>query len=68
MARGTNCTGEVYTAAVAVPYHAELEKVFLEEFDNLMLSGGDIDTTIRNTQEKVQKIIRDAREFLAGGG
>ncbi|MDQ0063067.1 ABC transporter substrate-binding protein [Paenibacillus harenae] len=45
------------TAAVAVPYHAELEKVFLEEFDNLMLSGGDIDTTIRNTQEKVQKII-----------
>ncbi|WP_338555607.1 extracellular solute-binding protein [Paenibacillus sp. KS-LC4] len=45
------------TPAVAVPYHAELEKVFLEEFDKMMLSGVDIDTTIRNAEEKIQKII-----------
>ncbi len=45
------------TASVPVPYHAELEKVMLEGFDSMMLSGVDIDTTIKNIQEKVQKII-----------
>ncbi|MBT2288430.1 extracellular solute-binding protein [Paenibacillus albidus] len=45
------------TTATGVPYHAELEKVFLEEFDKMMLSNQDIDTTIQNTQTKIQKII-----------
>lgn len=45
------------TTATAVPYHAELEKVLLEEFDKMMLSGQSIDTTIQNAQTKIQKII-----------
>ncbi|WNS43991.1 extracellular solute-binding protein [Paenibacillus sp. MMS20-IR301] len=45
------------TTATAVSYHAELEKVLLEEFDKMMLSGQDIDTTINNAQTKIQKII-----------
>lgn len=48
---------ELATPAVAVPYHAELEKAFLEEFDKMMLAGQDIDTTIRNAQTRIQKII-----------
>ncbi|MEK4516892.1 sugar ABC transporter substrate-binding protein [Paenibacillus sp. FSL H8-0122] len=45
------------TAATAVPYHAELEKVLLEEFDKMMLSGQSIDDTILHAQTKIQKII-----------
>ncbi|RRJ64900.1 sugar ABC transporter substrate-binding protein [Paenibacillus oralis] len=45
------------TAAVAVPFHAELEKVFVEEFDAMMLSAQDLDTTVKNAQERIQKII-----------
>ncbi|HZG86040.1 extracellular solute-binding protein [Paenibacillus sp.] len=45
------------TPAVAVPFHAELEKVFIEEFDKMMLSGQDIDTTVKTAQERIQKII-----------
>ncbi|ASA22864.1 ABC transporter substrate-binding protein [Paenibacillus donghaensis] len=45
------------TTATAVPYHAELEKVLLEEFDKMMLSNKDIESTIQNTQKKIQKII-----------
>lgn len=45
------------TTATAVPYHAELEKVLLEEFDKMMLSGQSIDATIQNAQTKIQKII-----------
>lgn len=45
------------TAATAVPYHAELEKVLLEEFDKMMLAGQSIDDTIQNAQTKIQKII-----------
>lgn len=45
------------TAATAVPYHAELEKVLLEEFDKVMLSGQSIDDTIQHAQTKIQKII-----------
>lgn len=45
------------TAAVAVPFHAELEKVFIEEFDAMMLSGQDLDTTVKNAQQRIQKII-----------
>lgn len=45
------------TAAVAVPFHAELEKVFVEEFDAMMLSAQNLDTTVKNAQERIQKII-----------
>lgn len=45
------------TPAVAVPFHAELEKVFVEEFDAMMLSAQDLDTTVKNAQERIQKII-----------
>ena len=45
------------TAAVAVPFHAELEKAFVEEFDAMMLSGQDLETTVKNAQERIQKII-----------
>ncbi|OOC58711.1 ABC transporter substrate-binding protein [Paenibacillus ihbetae] len=45
------------TAAVAVPFHAELEKAFIEEFDAMMLSGQDLDTTVKNAQQRIQKII-----------
>ncbi|MCM3699725.1 ABC transporter substrate-binding protein [Paenibacillus macerans] len=45
------------TAAVAVPFHAELEKVFVEEFDAMMLSAQDLDTTVKKAQERIQKII-----------
>jgi multiple sugar transport system substrate-binding protein len=39
------------------PFNAELEKVYIEEFDKLMLSGQDIETTLLNAQKKVQEII-----------
>jgi len=48
---------QLNTPPVAVPYHAELEKAYLEEFDKMMLSGQDIDTTIRNAQQRIQDII-----------
>jgi multiple sugar transport system substrate-binding protein len=43
--------------AVAVPYHAELEKILGEEFDKMMLSGQDMETTIKTAQDKMQKVI-----------
>lgn len=45
------------TPTMPVPYQAELEKVLVEEFDKMMLSNQDIDTTIKNAQEKMQKIV-----------
>ncbi|AIQ48624.1 hypothetical protein R70723_23970 [Paenibacillus sp. FSL R7-0273] len=45
------------SAAVAVPYHAELEKILLEEFDKMMLADQDMETTIQNAQTRIQKII-----------
>ncbi len=46
---------------VPVPYQPEVEKIFIEEFDRMMLSGQDIDTTMNNMNEKIQKLI-DARK------
>lgn len=45
------------SAKVAVPYHAELEKIFMEEFDRMMLSGQALDTTVQNAQTRIQKVI-----------
>ncbi|MFS0724324.1 ABC transporter substrate-binding protein [Paenibacillus sp. 1P07SE] len=45
------------SAQVAVPYHAELEKIFTEEFDLMMLSGQDLETTVQNAQTRIQKVI-----------
>ena len=54
------------TAAVAVPFHAELEKVFVEEFDAMMLSAQDLDTTVKTPRNAFRKsLIPNRRDFLA---
>lgn len=42
---------------IPVTYQAEVEKIWQEEFDKLMLQGQNIDTTMKNGQEKIQKLI-----------
>lgn len=44
---------------VPVSYQPEVEKIFIEEFDRMMLANQDLDTTMKNMNEKIQKLIDD---------
>ncbi|WP_159888536.1 ABC transporter substrate-binding protein [Paenibacillus puerhi] len=44
-------------SATPIPYQAEVEKVMQEEFDKMLLKDQDIDTTQKNAQERIQKLI-----------
>jgi len=45
------------TLPPALPYQAELYKVYQEEAELLLLGKQDIDTTIAKTKDRLQKIV-----------